>query len=140
MKPLRSFLDRLEPLFTKGGRFEQFYALFEAVDTFFYSPPDLTRGSPHVRDALDLKRVMILVVIASTPAAVMGMWNVGFQANAAMQNLGIRRVPVPRILQLDVFTRRHVERHRLRQRRDDRITDSGLGASAVQQKRGAIHW
>jgi Na+-transporting NADH:ubiquinone oxidoreductase subunit B len=89
MKPIRSFLDRLEPLFTKGGRFEQFYALFEAVDTFFFSPPDLTRGSPHVRDALDLKRVMILVVIASTPAAVMGMWNVGFQANAAMQNLGI---------------------------------------------------
>jgi Na+-transporting NADH:ubiquinone oxidoreductase subunit B len=89
MKPLRSFLDRLEPLFTKGGRFEQFYALFEAVDTFFFSPPDLTRGSPHVRDAIDLKRVMILVVIASSPAAVMGMWNTGFQANAAMQSLGI---------------------------------------------------
>ena len=89
MKPLRSFLDRLEPLFTKGGRFEQFYALFEAVDTFFFSPPDLTRGSPHVRDAIDLKRVMILVVIASSPAAVMGMWNTGFQANTAMQSLGI---------------------------------------------------
>jgi Na+-transporting NADH:ubiquinone oxidoreductase subunit B len=89
MKPLRSFLDRLEPLFTKGGRFEQFYALFEAVDTFFFSPPDLTRGSPHVRDAIDLKRVMILVVIASSPAAVMGMWNTGFQANTAMQSLGL---------------------------------------------------
>ena len=89
MKPLRSFLDRLEPLFTKGGRFEQFYALFEAVDTFFFSPGDLTRGSPHVRDAIDLKRVMILVVIASTPAALMGMWNVGFQANTAMQSLGL---------------------------------------------------
>ena len=88
MKPLRSFLDRLEPLFTKGGRFEGLYALFEAVDTFFYSPGDLTRGSPHVRDAIDLKRVMILVVIASTPAALMGMWNVGFQANSAMQSLG----------------------------------------------------
>jgi Na+-transporting NADH:ubiquinone oxidoreductase subunit B len=89
MKPLRTFLDRLEPLFTKGGRFEQFYALFEAVDTFFFSPPDLTRGSPHVRDAIDLKRVMILVVIASSPAAVMGMWNTGFQANTAMQSLGL---------------------------------------------------
>ncbi len=87
MKPLRSLLDRLEPLFTKGGRFEQLHALFEAVDTFFYSPPDLARGSPHVRDAIDLKRVMILVVFASTPAAVVGMWNTGFQANMAMQGL-----------------------------------------------------
>jgi Na+-transporting NADH:ubiquinone oxidoreductase subunit B len=89
MKPLRTFLDRLEPLFQKGGRFEQLYALFEAIDTFFYSPPDVARGSPHVRDALDLKRVMITVVIASSPAAVFGMWNVGFQANTAMASLGL---------------------------------------------------
>ncbi|MEJ2299335.1 MAG: RnfABCDGE type electron transport complex subunit D, partial [Woeseiaceae bacterium] len=89
MKPLRTFLDRLEPLFTKGGRFEGLYALFEAIDTFFYSPPDLARGSPHVRDALDLKRVMITVVIASSPAAVFGMWNTGFQANTAMASLGL---------------------------------------------------
>ncbi len=89
MKPIRSFLDRLEPLFTKGGRFEQLHALFEAVDTFFYSPPDLARGSPHVRDALDLKRVMIIVVFASAPAAVIGMWNVGYQANMALQSMGL---------------------------------------------------
>jgi Na+-transporting NADH:ubiquinone oxidoreductase subunit B len=89
MKKLRSFLDRLEPLFTRGGRFESFHALFEAVDTFFYSPPDLARGSPHIRDALDLKRVMILVVIAATPAALVGMWNTGYQANAALQGLGL---------------------------------------------------
>ena len=89
MKALRSFLDRLEPLFTKGGRFEQLHALYEAVDTFFYSPADLARGSPHVRDALDLKRVMILVVLASAPAAVVGMWNTGFQANTALQSLGL---------------------------------------------------
>jgi Na+-transporting NADH:ubiquinone oxidoreductase subunit B len=89
MKPLRAFLDKLEPLFTRGGRFEQFHALFEAVDTFFYSPPDLARGSPHVRDALDLKRVMITVVIAAMPAAIFGMWNTGFQANMAIQDLGL---------------------------------------------------
>ena len=57
MRPLRGLLDRIEPLFTKGGRFERFHALFEMVDTLFYSPPDVTRGSPHVRDALDLKSV-----------------------------------------------------------------------------------
>ncbi len=89
MKPLRSFLDKVEPLFTPGGRFEKLYALFEAVDTFFYSPPDLARGSPHVRDALDLKRVMIIVVIAGIPVALMGMWNTGYQANMALQSLGI---------------------------------------------------
>jgi Na+-transporting NADH:ubiquinone oxidoreductase subunit B len=89
MKKLRSFLDNLEPLFTQGGRFERFHAIFEAIDTFLFSPADLTRGSPHIRDAIDLKRVMILVVIAATPAALVGMWNTGFQANMAMQGLGI---------------------------------------------------
>ncbi len=89
MKRLRSFLDTLEPLFTQGGRFQRFHALWEAVDTFLYSPGDLSRGSPHIRDALDLKRVMIIVVIAAAPAALVGMWNTGYQANMAMQGLGI---------------------------------------------------
>ena len=89
MKGLRNFLDKLEPLFTRGGRFEKFGAIFEMVDTLFYSPPDVTRGSPFVRDALDLKRVMIIVVMAATPAAMIGMWNTGFQANTAMAALGI---------------------------------------------------
>ena len=78
MKPLRRLLDKAEPLFIKGGRLENFHALYEMVDTLFYSPPDVTRGSPHVRDALDLKRVMILVVVAVLPCAVIGMWNTGF--------------------------------------------------------------
>lgn len=89
MKKLRSFLDNLEPLFTQGGRFERFHAIFEALDTFLFSPGDLTRGSPHIRDAIDLKRVMILVVIAATPAALVGMWNTGFQANMAMEGMGL---------------------------------------------------
>ena len=89
MKKLRSFLDRLEPLFVRGGRFEKFHAIFEMVDTLFYSPPDLTRGAPHVRDAIDLKRVMIIVVFAATPAAIVGMWNTGYQANMALQSMGL---------------------------------------------------
>jgi len=89
MKRLRSFLDRLDPLFTKGGRFERFHALWEAVDTFLFSPADLTRGSPHIRDAIDLKRVMIIVVMAAAPAAIVGMWNTGYQANMALQSLGL---------------------------------------------------
>ena len=84
MKGLRNFLDKLEPLFSRGGRFEKFGAIFEMMDTLLYAPDDVTRGSPFVRDALDLKRVMFIVVIAATPAALMGMWNTGFQANTAM--------------------------------------------------------
>jgi Na+-transporting NADH:ubiquinone oxidoreductase subunit B len=89
MKRLRKFLDGLEPLFLRGGRFEKFHAIYEMVDTLFYSPPDVTRGSPHVRDAIDLKRVMILVVFAVTPCALVGMWNTGYQANLAIASLGI---------------------------------------------------
>ena len=89
MKKLRSFLDNLEPLFVKGGRLENFHALYEMVDTLLYSPPDVARSTPHVRDAIDLKRVMILVVFAVTPAALIGIWNTGFQANSAIASLGL---------------------------------------------------
>lgn len=89
MRRLRSFLDGLEPLFKRGGRFEKFHALYEMVDTLLYSPPDVTRGAPHVRDAIDLKRVMILVVFAVTPCALIGMWNTGYQAHVAMASLGV---------------------------------------------------
>ena len=89
MKKLRSFLDNLEPLFVKGGRLENFHALYEMVDTLLYSPPDVARSTPHVRDAIDLKRVMILVVFAVTPAALIGIWNTGFQANSALASLGL---------------------------------------------------
>lgn len=92
MKRLRRFLDRQEPLFTRGGRFEKFHALYEMVDTLFYSPADVTRGSPHVRDALDLKRVMILVVFAAVPCVLIGIWNTGYQANTAIAALNMENV------------------------------------------------
>jgi len=92
-KGLRGFLDKYEPLFARGGRLEKFNAIFEMVDTLLYSPPDVTRGSPHVRDALDLKRVMILVVVAVIPCLLVGMWNTGFQANLALTALGAESVP-----------------------------------------------
>jgi len=93
MKRLRRMLDKAEPLFVKGGRYEKFHAIYEMVDTLFYSPPDVTRSSPHIRDAIDLKRVMIMVVFAATPTALIGMWNVGFQANTAMAAMGIEAMP-----------------------------------------------
>jgi Na+-transporting NADH:ubiquinone oxidoreductase subunit B len=89
MSPLRKLLDRLEPLFVKGGKYQQFGAIFEMVDTLFYSPADVARSAPHVRDSIDLKRVMILVVVAATPCALIGMWNTGHQANLAIAMLDL---------------------------------------------------
>ena len=87
--PLRNYLDRLHPLFAKGGKLEKYYAVYEAVDTFFYSPPDVTRHAPHVRDGIDLKRVMIYVWLAVMPCVFMACYNTGLQANLALQSLGV---------------------------------------------------
>jgi Na+-transporting NADH:ubiquinone oxidoreductase subunit B len=89
MARLRRFLDRIEPQFEKGGPYEKYYALYEMIDTFIYSPADVTRGSPHVRDAIDLKRVMSYVVVATFPVLLLMLWNTGFQANSAMAQLGM---------------------------------------------------
>jgi Na+-transporting NADH:ubiquinone oxidoreductase subunit B len=89
MARLRRYLDRLEPLFQKSGPYNKFFAVFEMVDTFLYSPADTTRGAPHVRDGIDLKRLMSYVVLATFPVILMMLWNTGFQANSAMASLGM---------------------------------------------------
>ena len=81
---LRKFLDKIEHHFEKGGRYEKWYALYEAVDTFFYRPGSVTRSTAHVRDGIDLKRIMITVWLCTFPAMFFGMWNIGFQANSIM--------------------------------------------------------
>ena len=89
MKGLRRLLDRLNPHFAKGGKYEKYYALFEMIDGFFYSLPDVNQSAPHVRDGSDLKRVMMFVVVGLIPCTFMGMYNTGLQANAAMASMGI---------------------------------------------------
>ena len=88
MKVLRDLLDQAEPLFHKGGRLEKFYALYEAADTFLYTPGRVTEGPTHVRDGIDLKRTMITVVAALVPCIFMAMWNTGYQINSTMQQMG----------------------------------------------------
>jgi hypothetical protein len=86
----RQFLDKLHPHFAKGGKFEaRCYPVYEMVDTFLYTPPDVTSGSTHVRDAVDLKRMMTYVWIAALPCLLMALINTGYQANVAMQSLGL---------------------------------------------------
>jgi Na+-transporting NADH:ubiquinone oxidoreductase subunit B len=101
---VRRFLDRLHPLFAKGGRFENFYALYEMVDTFLYSPPDTTRTAPHGRDAIDLKRLMSYVVLSLTPCILMGWYNTGYQANLAIVNMGLGEAEGWRGIILNMFT------------------------------------
>ncbi len=86
---LRQFLDGIEPEFEKGGRFERWYAVYEAVDTIFYTPGKVTRTSSHVRDAVDLKRIMATVWLAAFLPMFAGMYYTGLQANLAMDQMGI---------------------------------------------------
>ena len=86
---LRKTLDKYEPHFHRGGKWERFYALYEAIDTALYKPADVTKNGAHVRDGIDLKRVMITVWIATFPTMFFGMWNVGYQANSIMADLGM---------------------------------------------------
>ncbi|WP_151704508.1 NADH:ubiquinone reductase (Na(+)-transporting) subunit B [Nitrincola alkalilacustris] len=90
---LRTVLDKIEPHFHKGGKYEKWYALFEAVDTIFYTPGSVTRTGAHVRDGVDLKRMMILVWLCTFPAIFLGLYNVGLQANLAMADMGISSAP-----------------------------------------------
>ena len=73
------------PLFEKGGKLERFYPLYEANDTFLFTPGSVTKGAAHVRDGIDLKRIMIAVVVALTPCILMALYNTGYQANVALQ-------------------------------------------------------
>lgn len=78
---LRTILDKVEPHFHKGGRFESCFALYEMFDTIFYKPADVTKTTSHVRDGIDLKRIMITVWLCAFPAMFFGMYNIGHQAN-----------------------------------------------------------
>ena len=86
---LRKILDNMEPHFHKGGKWESWYALYEAVDTVFYKPSDVTKTTAHVRDGIDLKRMMITVWLCAFPAMFFGMYNTGFQANTILADMGM---------------------------------------------------
>ncbi|MEM7412759.1 MAG: NADH:ubiquinone reductase (Na(+)-transporting) subunit B [Myxococcota bacterium] len=84
MKILRDLHDKADPLFAKGGPLEKLYPLWEAHDTAMFTPGEVTRTAPHVRDGLDLKRMMITVVVALVPCIVFAMYNTGYQAMLAI--------------------------------------------------------
>jgi|TARA_B110000438_G_scaffold34848_1_gene34628 Na+-transporting NADH:ubiquinone oxidoreductase subunit B len=86
---LRDVLDNIEPHFETGGRFEKFYSVYEMVDTIFYSPGHVTKTSSHVRDAVDMKRVMTTVWWCAFFPMFAGIYYTGLQANLAMDAMGV---------------------------------------------------
>ena len=82
---LRKLLDVVEPVFEpQGGKLGRLYPVYEALDTFLYTPSDTTKAAAHVRDALDLKRMMVMVIVALIPCIFMAFYNTGRQANLAI--------------------------------------------------------
>jgi len=88
VKLLRNLLDKQEKNFLKGGKFEKLYPLYETIDTFLYTSASPTKSASHIRDVMDLKRMMMMVVIALIPAVLMAFYNTGLQANLGIQALG----------------------------------------------------
>ncbi|MEC9493372.1 NADH:ubiquinone reductase (Na(+)-transporting) subunit B [Flexistipes sp.] len=84
---LKTFFEKQSENFQKGGKYSLFYPIFEMVDTFLYTPSEVNKGSVHIRDRIDLKRIMSIVVIALIPCVFMALLNTGFQANLAASNL-----------------------------------------------------
>ena len=83
MNGLRNFVDKIKPTFEKGGKLGFLHSTFDAFETFLFVPNTVTRRGAHVRDCVDLKRVMIMVVIALVPAMLFGIWNTGYQHSLA---------------------------------------------------------
>ena len=83
MNGLRNFVDKIKPTFEKGGKLGFLHSTFDAFETFLYVPNTVTRRGSHVRDCVDLKRVMIMVVIALIPSMLFGIYNTGLQHSLA---------------------------------------------------------
>ncbi|MCM8569052.1 NADH:ubiquinone reductase (Na(+)-transporting) subunit B [Gramella jeungdoensis] len=79
MEWIRQRLDKIKQPFQKGRKYEKFAPAINALDTFLFTPNHTTKKGAHIRDAVDLKRTMITVVLALVPALIFGMWNGGYQ-------------------------------------------------------------
>lgn len=79
MKALRNYLDKIKPQFKEGGKFEKLHSTFDAFESFLFVPDKTTFKGSHIRDSIDLKRTMSIVIIAMIPALLFGIWNTGYQ-------------------------------------------------------------
>ncbi len=100
---LRSFFDRIEPNFTKGGRYEKLFPIYEMVESICYTQKTVTTVAPHARSYVDMKRIMTYVMLSTLPCVLFGMWNTGYQANSALAVMGPEAATGWRIAILQMF-------------------------------------
>ena len=79
MSVISHISEKIGRSFEKGRPLHCFHSLWDAVDTFLLTPAEVTKEGSHIRDAVDMKRIMITVMIALMPALLFGMWNLGYQ-------------------------------------------------------------
>ena len=89
MKLFKNILESVKPHFEKGGKLEKMYPAYDAFETFLFVPNHTTNKGSHIRDAIDLKRTMFMVIIALIPCLLFGMWNVGHQYYLATGQEGL---------------------------------------------------
>ena len=92
---IRAFLDKIEHNFEQGGKYEKWYALYEAIDTFFYRPGSVTKTTAHVRDGIDLKRMMITVWLCTFPAMFFGTLRTLVDSDITCASVVRRRCRLP---------------------------------------------
>ena len=90
---MRKLFDQLRPQFDVNGRHAAYRGIFQLLDRFLYSSPHATIGAPHVRDSNNIQRLMNNFVIASIPCWILGLWNLGYQTNFAMAQIGMIEAP-----------------------------------------------
>lgn len=83
MKAIRKLVDNIKPTFSKGGKLSFLHSTFDAFETFLFVPNTVTHKGSHIRDSIDLKRTMTMVIVALMPALLFGMWNTGYQHSLA---------------------------------------------------------
>lgn len=83
MNKLRQIVDKVKPTFSEGGKFAWLHSTFDAFETFMFVPNTVARKGSHVRDCVDLKRLLIIVVLSLLPAFCFGVWNIGDQHSIA---------------------------------------------------------
>jgi Na+-transporting NADH:ubiquinone oxidoreductase subunit B len=116
MKALRNFLDKIKPQFKEGGKYEKFHSTFDAFETFLFVPDKTTFKGSHIRDAIDLKRTMSVVIFAMLPSLLFGIWNAGYQHFASLgivsgfwQNVGFGLVKIVPIIAVSYIAGLSVE-------------------------------
>jgi len=84
LKAIENLLNKVKPVFDKGGKLEKFYPVYDALETFAFVPDHVTKKGAHIRDAIDMKRTMFIVILALVPALLFGIYNTGYQHYAAL--------------------------------------------------------